>query len=319
MGSIYCPPMPAPAPSATRRALDERAVGRIVRRLSAAQQPPWLHAEVARRMAERLPVIRKQPQTVIEWNGWLGASDDLLRAAYPKAGRIVVEDDAHALQRSAQARRPTWAQRLRAGVGLDAGQGPAQVLSRAALAAGSGDLLWANMALQATGDPPALMREWHRALAVDGFLMCSTLGPGTLPELAEVYAEAGWGAPMAPFVDMHDLGDMLVHAGFADPVMDQEILTLTWVNPQAALAELRGLGGNAHPGRVAGLRTPRWLAALQAALARRTDAQGRVALRFEVVYGHAFRPVTKATVAAETSLSLDAMREMVRSSRKDPR
>jgi malonyl-CoA O-methyltransferase len=311
--------MPAPASPDPSRSLDERAVRRIVRRLSAADQAPWLHAEVARRMAERLPVIRKQPQSVVEWDGWLGASDDLLRAAYPKARRIVVENDALARERSTTRHRPSWAARLRAGVGLGGGAAAVEVLSPADLPAAAGDLLWANMVLQGAADPPELMRAWHRALAVDGFLMCSTLGPGTLPELTEVFAEAGWGAPMAPFVDMHDLGDMLVHAGFADPVMDQEVLTLTWVNAKAALAELRGLGGNAHPRRTAGLRTPRWQAALERALARRADAQGRIALRFEVVYGHAFRPVSKATVQPETSVSLDAMREMVRSSRKDPR
>jgi malonyl-CoA O-methyltransferase len=121
---------------------------------------------------------------------------------------------------------------------------------------------------------------------------------------------------MAPLVDMHDLGDMLVHAGFADPVMDQETLTLTWTSPEALLDELRGLGGNADPRRAAGSRTPRWKRRLADALAARADAQGRIALRFEVVYGHAFRPAPRPRVQSQTSVSLDAMREMVRSPRQ---
>ena len=68
----------------------------------------------------------------------------------------------------------------------------------------------------------ALFERWQRALAVDGFVMFSCLGPGTLRELRALYARLGWRAPAQDFIDMHDLGDMLVHAGFADPVMDQE-------------------------------------------------------------------------------------------------
>lgn len=276
----------------------------IVRRLGARAQPPWLHGEAARRMAERLPVIRKQPQTVIDWSGFLGASEEVLKQAYPKARRIVVEHDE---LMGAQERARWWSPRRWTGP---------EVLGAADVKPGSGELVWANMRLQGEVDPPALMAQWHRALAVDGFLMFSTLGPGSLPELRELHAQQGWGPAMAEFVDMHDLGDMLVHAGFADPVMDQETLTLTWATPEAALEELRGLGGNAHPGRFQGLRTRAWGARLREALRSLADPQGRVALRFELVYGHAFRPPAKAQVQPRTEVSLDAMREMVRSGRR---
>jgi malonyl-CoA O-methyltransferase len=302
--------MPAPdTPSTAQRALDAAAVQAIVRRMCAAAQPPWLHGEAARRMAERLPVIRKQPQTVVQWSGFLGASNEVLHGAYPHAQRLVVDDDVALRERSAaQHRAPWWSRRRWAGV--------PQVVAPEALQPASGELVWANMLLQGAADPPALMAQWQRALAVDGFLMFSTLGPGSLPELRALYQAQGWGHPMAPLIDMHDLGDMLVQAGFADPVMDQETLTLTWPSAEAALAELRTLGGNAHPGRHAGLRTPRWRQRLLQALAAQADGEGRVALRFELVYGHAFRPAPKAPVQARTEVSLDAMREMVRSGRR---
>jgi malonyl-CoA O-methyltransferase len=107
---------------------------------------------------------------------------------------------------------------------------------------------------------------------------------------------------------MHDLGDLLVHAGFADPVMDQEQLTLTWSSPQAVLRELRTLGGNVHAARHAGLRTPRWRQRLLAQLERSRDANGRVALSFEIVYGHAVRPRARARVAAVSTVSLHDLR-----------
>jgi malonyl-CoA O-methyltransferase len=107
---------------------------------------------------------------------------------------------------------------------------------------------------------------------------------------------------------MHDLGDLLVHAGFAEPVMDQELITLTWSTPQAALAELRTLGANVHAGRFAGLRTPRWRDRLLAELQRRTDADGRVAISFEIVYGHALRPRARAKMAPVATVALEDLR-----------
>jgi len=104
-----------------------------------------------------------------------------------------------------------------------------------------------------------------------------------------------------------------VQAGFADPVMDMELLTLTWDSPQALLAELRGLGGNTAPQRRAGLRTPRWQRRLEEQLShtlKRSD--GRLHLSFEIVYGHAFRPAPRIPVQAQTEISLQAMREMTR-------
>jgi malonyl-CoA O-methyltransferase len=172
------------------------------------------------------------------------------------------------------------------------------------------------MMLHAVADPEAVMQSWRRALAVDGFLMFSTLGPDTLGGLRALYRDAGWGVAHAPFTDMHDLGDMLVAAGFADPVMDQERLTLTWATPDALLGELRTLGGNAAPARFAGLRTPRWRARLHAALRERAAADGRIALEFELVYGHAFNPPPRAKLAGETRVALDDLRAMARSPRR---
>jgi malonyl-CoA O-methyltransferase len=115
---------------------------------------------------------------------------------------------------------------------------------------------------------------------------------------------------------MHDLGDMLVAAGFADPVMDQERLSLTWATPEALLGELRTLGGNADPARFAGLRTPRWRARLLDALRERAGADGRITLEFELVYGHAFNPPPRAKLTGETHVPLDDLRAMVRSGRR---
>lgn len=263
-------------------------------------------------MAERLAVIRHQPQAVADWPAFTGASRTLLQVAYPQATVIAVEPDpARRASTAAALQLPWWSPaRWRGGV--------ARVLAPRDLAAGEVQLLWSSMALHLADDPQALFAAWHRVLAVDGFLMFSTLGPGSLGGLRELFAEAGWGEAFAPFVDMHDLGDMLVEAGFADPVMDQETLTLTWPDAGRLLAELRSLGGNMAPGRAQGLRTSRWRERLLQALGTRLRqaGDGRLALDFEIVYGHAFRPVPRARVAAETALPLDDLRAMVRQRRQ---
>jgi malonyl-CoA O-methyltransferase len=263
-------------------------------------------------MAERLPVIRQQPDTVIDWGSALGASREILAGAYPKARLVAVERDAPSRDATAKALTlPWWSPRRWAAPATEA-------VTEDALAAQAGQLVWANMTLHGQPDPQAVMSQWHRALAVDGFLMFSTLGPGTLESLQALYRRQGWPRPFAAFVDMHDLGDMLVHAGFADPVMDQEQITLTWPTAEALLGELRGLGGNVDPLRHPGLRTPRWRARLQGALAETADASGRIGLTFELVYGHAFKPAPRPRLAGQTSVPLDDMRAMIRSGRRQP-
>lgn len=297
------------AGSPTARDIDAEALGRAVHRMAKVRDAPWLHTEVARRMAERLALVRLKPARVLDWWAHAGAGAALLRKAYPRAERIAVEaPDAQAARLALRDALPWWAPaRWREPAAVDAGS----------VAPGSAQLVWANMMLHLVPDPGALMQAWRDALAVDGFVMLSTLGPDTLRTLRDIYREAGWGEPHAAFTDMHDLGDMLVNAGFADPVMDQELLRLTWATPGALLAELRGLGRNAHPGRHAGLRTPRWRARLEAALADRAGPDGRISLEFEIVYGHAFNPPPRVRVAAETRLGVEALRTMARGGRRD--
>jgi malonyl-CoA O-methyltransferase len=287
------------------RALDAQAVAHQLKRLAGGGDPPWLHREVARRMAERLSFIKLKPDRVIDWWSHLGASAQVLAQACPRAQRALVEPTPALRARGAATSAPWWSSRRWR-------MAPPRVLFEDDVPDASAQLVWANMMLHACASPPAVFARWQRALEVGGFVMFSTLGPDTLRELRELYRHLAWPPPAADFVDMHDLGDMLVHAGFADPVMDQEPLTLTWPSAQAALDELRGLGGNVHPQRFPGLRTPRWRAQLHDALRGLADADGRLHLRFEIVYGHAFKTLPRPRVAEHTRVSLDDMKAMVR-------
>ena len=111
---------------------------------------------------------------------------------------------------------------------------------------------------------------------------------------------------------------MLVQAGFADPVMDQETLTLQWDSPATLLKELRSLGGNTAPDRVAGLRTPRWQRRLENELQALAGPDGKPSLSFEVAYGHAFKAAPRLRADQPTTLSLDDMRTMLKAGRARP-
>lgn len=300
------------SPASAPRRIDPAAVHATLGRLAAREAPPWLHAEVARRMAQRLEFIKRKPERIIDWWAFLGAGGELLSAAYPDAERVLVEPDERHARRSREAVRAAWWSPRRW-----LGTEPA-VRLESEDPGPPAQLLWSNMALHAAQDPPALLARWQRCVAADGFVMFSCFGPDTVRELREIYARLGWPPPTIDFVDMHDLGDMLVQAGFADPVMDQETLTLSWETPAALLEELRSLGGNASPERFAGLRTRRWRDRLERELCDLAQPDGRLALRFEIAYGHAFKALPRMRPGEATTVSLDDMRALVKTPRAKP-
>ena len=162
-------------------------------------------------------------------------------------------------------------------------------LAQLPLAGGACDLVWSNMALHWLADPLLAFREFARVLAPEGLLMFSTLGRDTLKELRASAGEARVHA----FIDMHDLGDMLVAAGFAAPVMDMEMIRISYQRPGVLLEDLRASGQTcARSERPRGLAGRGFGERVRASLAPRAT--------YEVVYGHAWKaaphPETAKTV-----------------------
>lgn len=267
--------------------------------------PPWLHNEVARRMAERLPVIRQSVNHWVHWEPRLGglASQTMLQRIYPQAQSTVVQAQAADLAWAPQALKQPWWRRW---------TGPKRTF--ASQVSDPADMLWANMGLHLQAQPQSRMRQWASSLNEQGFVMFSGLGPDSLMELRQVHEAMGWPAPHHAFTDMHDWGDMLLQAGFAAPVMDMERITLTYATSEELLKDLRSLGRNLSPQRFGGLRGRKWLSQLHLSLARHlaSDAHGgRLALTFEVVYGHAFKAQPRAAIKPQTEVSLHDMKAML--------
>ena len=265
----------------------------------------WLHEEVARRMEQRLAWIVRRPKSWLHWEPLRGGmqAHALLARRYPGArGQVHAELlQEHKLALRAAAESQGLTQRWLAALRPQPRPEPAE-------------LLWANMTLHMAARPQVQIQAWHESLAVDGFLMFSCLGPDTLRELRALYQALDWPAPAHEFTDMHDWGDMLIQAGFAEPVMDMERIELTFESPQRLLQELRELGRNLHPARFAALRGRAWQVRLFEALQQLADPvqEGRLKLSFEIIYGHAIKPQRRLPVAEQTTFSLDDMRAQLR-------
>ena len=288
--------------------LDPLAAARWQNLPSRGAGSPWLHEEVASRMQERLDFIRLEPQQWVHWEplrGGLAAHQALVRRYSKAQAWLVCHNPLHEQGVRAALTQPWWQSSRWLQTRPNWGVPPDH----------SAQMLWANMQLHASAQPQALLKAWHRALAVNGFLMFSCFGPDTLRELRQVYADAGWPAPAHEFTDMHDWGDMLVQAGFAEPVMDMERITLTYTSAESLLADLRALGRNLHVNRFAGLRGKQWRSRLNEALMSLAQVQegGRLSLGFEIVYGHALKPQPRSKMAAQTQIDLDQMRHMLSS------
>ena len=295
--------------------LDPHAVARWQRTAPAAT--PWLHEEVARRMLDRLQWIKLEPAVWAHWGavrGGLQAHTELA-GRYARAHCFAIESEPGQARQARLALAAPWWTTLRQ---LLPGGAPA--LRFDAPDAGSLNMLWANMALHESADPQALLAQWHRLLAVDGFVMFSCLGPDTALEVRELYEALGWPPAGHQLTDMHDWGDMLVQTGFAEPVMDMERITLTYETPARLLQELRELGRNFHPGRFGALRGRQWQARLEQLLSERLPRgpDGRLQLTFELIYGHAFKARPKVKVSALSAVSVQDMRSMLQDPRGRP-
>jgi malonyl-CoA O-methyltransferase len=245
--------------------LDARAVRRRFERAAATYgKSSRLESEVAARMLERLDYVRIAPRRVLDAGS--GPPRRELARRYPKAD-VVALDFALPMLRAG---RTGWFRRHSIPLCSD--------ISRLPLSAGSFELVWSSMALHWLADPLPAFKEFARVLAPEGLLMFSTLGPDTLKELR---AAAG-AERVHQFIDMHDVGDMLVAAGFAAPVMDMEMIQVDYGQSENLVADLRASGQtSARADRRRGLSGRAFRERLRSALPGRAT--------FEVVYGHAWK------------------------------
>ena len=273
---------------AERAIPDKRAVRRSFERAAATyDRNSVLQCEIGIRLLKHLDPIRIDPDRIVDLGCGTGMFFKPLRERYPKA-RVIGIDIARPMLDLAAKRTP-WLQRT-------LGTGPARLVcadaERLPLAGASVPFVFSNLALQWTR-PEVVFAEAARVLSTGGLFLFSTFGPDTLKELRSAFEGVDGHQHVNNFVDMHDLGDALVHAGFADPVMEMESITLEYSSMEAVARDLKAIGArNSLPGRPRGLAgRERWRRVIAGYEKWRRD--GILPATYEVVYGHAWKTAPK--------------------------
>jgi len=271
--------------------IDKREVARAFGRAAPSYDAhAVLQREVMMRLDERLELMSVKPNRIVDAGCGTGLGLRLLQARYPGADLVGLDLALPMLQMARAHGREQgltgFIKRL-----LPSASRQAHVcadIERLPFRSSSIDLVWSSLALQWASEPEAAFREMHRAIAPHGLLLFATFGPDTLKELRQAFATVDGGNHVSRFLDMHDIGDMLVHAGFQHPVMEMEVLTMTYADLKSLLRDLKGIGAhNAAADRARGMMGKNaWRKLEQAYEAFRKE--GRLPASYEVIYGHAW-------------------------------
>lgn len=262
-----------------------------------------LQRTVAERLIEHLDPIRIAPLHILDLGSGSGLGARMLARRYPKA--IIFQlDSALEMLRVARRYGPRLFSRhryLRA---------TAEALP---FAAGSFDMVFSNLMLQWCDELDLVLAEIARVLRRDGLLIFSTLGPDTLKELRQSWAEADDRVHVHAFLDMHDVGDALIRAGLKNPVMEMERIRMTYADCHTLMRDLKQLGAqNVSLGRRRTLTGKRRLERMIAAYERFRE-HGRLPATFEIVYGHAFAGAPAPS--REVAFPIAALRSRLRVAR----
>ena len=266
----------APGGHAIERGEVRRAFDRAAATYDAAAE---LQRRVRDELLSRLDYVKLEPGAVLDLGAGTGHAALALKRRYP-ASTVLAVDLAESMLREAR-RRQTLFRRFQR-VCADAAALP--------LRSASVELVFSSLMLQWCDVPDGVFAECRRVLRPGGLLSFTTFGPDTLVELRRAWAAADDGVHVSRFLDMHDVGDALVRAGFAEPVMDVDRVTLTYAEVRDLMRDLKAIGAhNAASGRRRGL-TGRSTFARVVDAYERERRDGRLPATYEVVYGHAWAP-----------------------------
>ncbi len=284
------------------RFVDARQVRRGFARAAAGYDGhAGVEREIGRRMFERLDLVRIEPRLILDLGCATGGMLPALKERYREARVLGIDATPEMLLFGRrQSARLRW---LMPFLGASAASRIAADAAALPLPARSSGLLWSNLMLPWVTDPAAVIGEMHRVLEVGGLTMFTTLGPDTLKELKASFSDGK--THVQRFVDMHDIGDMLVHAGFADPVMDMEVIELTYADVDSLLRDLRAGGAScAASDRSRGLVGRRAWGEMRSNYEKRRRG-GRLPATIEVIYGHAWKAEARTDAQGRSVVRVD--------------
>jgi malonyl-CoA O-methyltransferase len=281
---------------------DKRALRRSFEKAAQTyDQAAVLQREVCTRALEHLDLIRLEPATILDAGCGTGFATQALHRRFPRA-TLVALDIARAMLQEARAGTTGWRKWLRSSHDLFVCGDHEQLPLRNECV----DLLWSNLAFQWANELRAVFAETRRVLRPGGLLIFTTFGPDTLKELRAAAAADG-NIHVNRFIDMHDIGDMMIGAGLADPVMEMEYLTLTYRDVRDLMRELKAIGAhNVAAGRTRSLSGKRFLREIEQRYEPFRE-DGRLPATFEIIYGHAWKPSPRVGPGGRPVIDLRAV------------
>lgn len=259
--------------------LDKAAVKKSFNR-SARQydRSAVLQAEVQSRLLERLDYIKLTPQVIVDLGCGTGQAFKPLSKRYKKAS-VLSLDMAQEMLAVTREKYGLFDRKWLVNADME----------HLPLRDACVDLIFSSLALQWSNDLTSAFAELRRVGRSGGLLMFTTFGVNTLSELRQSWLQVDERPRVHQFLDMHDIGDMMMAAGLSQPVMDVDQMVLEYRDFRTLLKDLKAIGAtNAEKTRSRGLMTQSKLDALQAAYEQIAFENGRFKATYEVVYGHAW-------------------------------
>lgn len=263
-----------------------------------------LQKTVAERVDERLDLTTIEANTILDLGAGTGLLTEKLLARYPNANIYAVDLSSNMLEKAKpRLSAPRWPQ---LGQSLNAWLNNCKLTRTLAtktqakaitadvyqlpFADASVDLIVSNLMLQWCDDLDVVFAEFRRVLKPESLIMFTTFGPDTLKELRQAWQAADSDYEhVNTFIDMHDIGDALIRAGFGQPVMDVEHFTLTYDKPMGVLRDLKAIGAtNANQQRPNGLMGKQRFTQMLNAYEDFRTSDNKVPATYEVVHGHAW-------------------------------
>jgi len=262
---------------------------------------------VGEELVERLGWMKISPRTILDLGSGPGVLSRALARKFCRAHIVQMDIAENMLRTSRQSATRLFSKQVY--VCADAESIP--------LAGQTTDFVFSNLMLQWCHEPDRLFDDLARILRPGGLFVFSSLGPDTLTELRESWAAVDELAHVNTFIDMHDLGDALVRAGFTDPVMEVDFLTLTYNDVSGLMKDLKGLGAhNVNTGRRKSLTGKKRFIRMQYEYEKR-KRNDRIPATYEVIYGHAWAPETnvrKRRLPGEAVISVEDLKRTLRKS-----
>jgi malonyl-CoA O-methyltransferase len=248
-----------------------------------------LQNEVCNRLLEKLEVVKITPEFILDAGAGTGKAIPALFNRYKKAQLVALDLSENMLEKSS-----------RHGGFFRSPHLVCADIERLPFADDSFDLIFSSLSMQWCNDLDAALLEAKRVLKPGGLFVFSTFGPDTLKELRHSWAQVDEANHVNHFIDMHDIGDALLQGGYAEPVMEAEIMTVTYGSVDAIMHDLKAIGANITASTTSQVSSNKGLmgkSVLQTVRRsyesfRRDDV---LPATYEIIYGHAWKAESEST------------------------